>query len=62
MECINLQMDGDQICATYSDFRNLQESPAGFGDSIKNAVIDLFEYEPNRCGAIQSTSNSEYLK
>lgn len=50
MECINFQMDGDQVCATYSDFINLQESPAGFGRNIKEATLDLFEYAPERCG------------
>ena len=38
---ILLKMDGDQVSATWSDFVNLQCSPAGFGDTAKEAIIDL---------------------
>ncbi len=38
---IQVKMDGDQWCATQADFINLQESPAGFGDSPKEAVDAL---------------------
>lgn len=38
---ICLSRDGNMICATVSDFFNLQESPAGFGPTIKQAVSDL---------------------
>lgn len=34
--------DGNMICAVYHDFYNLQESAAGFGENIKEAVGDLF--------------------
>jgi hypothetical protein len=34
-------MDGDTWCAVNRDFINLQESPAGFGCSPKEAVIEL---------------------
>lgn len=34
-------MDGASWCAVNSDFINLQESPAGFGDTPKEAVKDL---------------------
>lgn len=33
--------DGDQWCATLSDFVNLQESPAGFGNTIELAMHEL---------------------
>jgi hypothetical protein len=33
--------DGDKLCARYSDFVNLQESPAGFGDTDAEAIGDL---------------------
>jgi hypothetical protein len=36
-----LSMDGDQWCATEKDFVSLQESPAGFGDTMAKAVLDL---------------------
>ena len=36
-----LFMDGDQWCATYKDFVNLQESPAGFGKRAIDALISL---------------------
>ena len=41
MRSINLQMDGNQICATWDDFDCLATPPAGFGDYIGQAVNDL---------------------
>jgi hypothetical protein len=38
---IDLSMDGDMWCAVFRDFQNLQESPAGFGKTRKEAVIEL---------------------
>lgn len=38
---INLFMDGDKWCATRKDFTNLQESPAGFGDTQEEAINNL---------------------
>jgi hypothetical protein len=35
--------DGDKICATFKDFINLQESPAGFGDTEEEAKANLFQ-------------------
>ncbi len=35
--------DGDKWCATYTDFINLQESPAGFGDTQEEAKADLIK-------------------
>lgn len=34
-------MDGDKWCAVFGDFENLQESPAGFGDTVESAVKNL---------------------
>jgi len=36
-----LTVDGDQYCATVQGFTNLQESPAGFGDTGLEALADL---------------------
>ena len=34
-------MDGDQWCCVFGDFINLQESPAGFGNTQIEALEDL---------------------
>jgi hypothetical protein len=41
MRSINLQMDGNKICATWDNFDCLATSPAGFGDNISGAIRDL---------------------
>jgi hypothetical protein len=33
--------DGDKLCAVFTDFINLQESPAGFGDDFNEAMENL---------------------
>lgn len=38
---IDVRMDGSAWCATFLDFKNIQESPAGFGDSPREAVKAL---------------------
>lgn len=38
---IILKMDGDAMCAHLNSFTNLQESPAGFGDTRKEAISAL---------------------
>ena len=38
---VKYAIDGNQVCAVFDDFSNLQESPAGFGDSLKEAFLDL---------------------
>jgi hypothetical protein len=52
MRTITLQMDGNQICATWDDFDCLAVSPAGFGNNITEAVTSLIAetkpYELNR--------------
>jgi hypothetical protein len=35
--------DGDQWCAVWGDFINLQESIVGFGDSSVSAIDSLLE-------------------
>jgi len=36
-----LEKDGDSWCATRSDFTNMQESPAGYGDTALDALSEL---------------------
>ncbi len=36
-----LSMDGDQWFARFPDFVNVQESPAGFGNTRWNALVEL---------------------
>lgn len=38
-------MDGNQWCATFEDFINLQESPAGFGRTCMEALGNLKDSE-----------------
>ena len=43
--------DGDKWCANRSDFTNLQESPAGFGDTCLQAMAELAKalgYKPSK--------------
>lgn len=37
----HIRLDGNQWCATNPDFINLQESPAGFGDTPEEAIEAL---------------------
>jgi len=39
-------IDGNQVCRVGVHFRNLQESPAGFGDSLKEAFLDYLKNAP----------------
>lgn len=36
-----IKQDGDKFCATRTDFNNLVECPAGFGDTVLEALADL---------------------
>ncbi len=38
---VRLFIDGGSWCATRADFENLQESPAGFGDTAREALTKL---------------------
>ena len=40
-KAIRVFMDGDQVCAVYDDFDNLQASECGFGNTINEAVKEL---------------------
>ena len=40
-EAICFFKDGDQWCAVFGDFVNLQESKAGFGDTFEDALNEL---------------------
>ncbi len=40
---IQYDVDGNKICATVEGFRNLQEDPAGFGDTQAEALRHLHE-------------------
>lgn len=40
---VNMFLDGNMWCATYPDFTNLQESPAGFGVTQDDAYQDLIQ-------------------
>lgn len=52
---IHIQNDGSAVFASFSfpgqkeDFVNLMESPAGFGDTKKEAVIELLKDAKFRC-------------
>lgn len=41
MKQIILKEDGNMVCAIWDDFIDLQVSPAGFGENIKEAVSNL---------------------
>jgi len=47
-----VQLDGNSWCATGKGFKNLQESPAGFGDSpvvaLENLILEEGEIEIRR--------------
>ena len=42
---LKLSKDGNQWCATFQDFINLQESQAGFGETALEAFADLAKPE-----------------
>ena len=54
---VTLQIDGNSWCATPSWFTNLQESPAGFGDTCLEALANLAKelgYKGGKkCGVIK---------
>jgi len=57
-------MDGNQICATWDDFDCLAVSPAGFGNNLTEAVLDLIKetkpYEINKI--ISDIENNKTLE
>jgi hypothetical protein len=70
---VELSKDGNQWVATCSNFKNLQESPAGFGDTARQALSALaleLGYRPSKmwgatfadlvkCSVPQRTGKSE---
>lgn len=43
--------DGDSFCATSRNFKNIQESPCGFGDTPTQALEELLKDKQNiECG------------
>lgn len=47
----HVYVDGDAWCATKNDFVNLQESPAGFGPTVRDALTELAKelgYRPSK--------------
>jgi hypothetical protein len=46
---ILFSQDGNMVCATYHNFVNLQESPAGFGETRRLAMMALQAEHPLRC-------------
>lgn len=46
MRTVIYEQDGNQRCAHFSDFVNLQVSNAGFGDTDAEALKELFKAEP----------------
>lgn len=47
---IYLEKDGDSYYATLEDFINLQESPAGFGDTPGEAFTELYDQVDEEMG------------
>lgn len=48
MAYIKYSIDGNQVCAVTSRFKNLQESPVGFGNSLEEAFLELMLALENR--------------
>lgn len=43
---LQIYKDGNQYCAVYSDFVDLAESLAGFGNTALEAITDLLKQSP----------------
>jgi hypothetical protein len=63
MRKIHLQMDGNQVVATWDDFDCLAVSPAGFGDNIGEAVCALINETASYAlnGIVSSIENAAHL-
>ena len=44
---LTYSIDGNQVCAVGPDFTDLQESDAGFGDSLRLAFEDYWKQNPD---------------
>ena len=51
--------DGDQWCAVGSNFVNLQESTAGFGDTREDAIEQLVEELENELAQVKEREKAE---
>ena len=60
-EGVTLQKDGDSWVATGEGFTNLQESPAGFGDTKDEAIRELMEYTKGSSGVPSTTSCAGFV-
>ena len=58
---VDLESDGNQWCAHRTDFVNLQESPAGFGESKLLAMADLARNLGIRGGHMWRSSFSDLV-
>jgi hypothetical protein len=58
---IGLDHDGNQWCATGPYFENLQESPAGFGDTKLDAMAGLAKDMQIRAGKMWRTTFKDML-
>jgi hypothetical protein len=58
---VDLEIDGNQWCAHRTDFVNLQESPAGFGESKLLAMADLARNRGIRGGHMWRSSFSDLV-
>ena len=54
--CCDLFMDGNQWCAVRRNFENLQESPAGFGDTKLEAMAELAKELGYKGGKVWNTT------
>jgi hypothetical protein len=52
-----LERDGSSWCCKFQDFVNLQESPAGFGDTCIEAIANLIV----EAGGVPNLENSELV-
>lgn len=57
-----LSMDGNQWCATRIDFENVQESPAGFGNTALDAMAALCKELGYRPAKMWGASFADLLK
>ena len=44
---LKYSIDGNQVCAVDAHFKCLAISPAGFGDSLKEAFVDYYRNTKN---------------
>ena len=57
-----LKIDGNSWCATRGDFRDLQQDPAGFGDTALEALAELSKTLGYKAQKMWGASFSDLLK